>query len=130
MLKVLIIDDDEIVLLVERKMLERCGIAKESLSFSAGKPALQFLKDDTQFENILILLDINMPVMNGWEFLANLEEQNLSKNIFVIMVTSSIDHYDKEKAEKFNRVISFIEKPITAENCGKIKSLKEIADFF
>lgn len=130
MLKVLIIDDDEIVLLVERKMLERCGIASNSISFSAGKPALEYLYSNSISQNFLILLDINMPGMNGWEFLEALEEQQLSENIYVIMVTSSIDRYDKEKARKFKSVIGFIEKPITSENCSKIKSLPEISGFF
>lgn|SRR5690606_3181866 len=130
MLKVLIIDDDDIVLLVERKMLQRCLISTEPLSFKGGKQALEYLKETNDNEDVLILLDINMPQMNGWEFLQHLEELQNESKIYVIMVTSSIDRYDKEVAQKFSKVIGFIEKPITAENCEKIKTIREMVNYF
>lgn len=130
MLKVLIIDDDDIVLLVERKMLQRCLISTEPLSFKGGKQALEYLKETNDNEDVLILLDINMPQMNGWEFLQHLEELQNESKIYVIMVTSSIDRYDKEVAQKFSKVIGFIEKPITAENCEKIKIIREMVNYF
>lgn len=130
MLKVLIIDDDDIVLLVERKMLQRCSISAQPISFKGGKPALDYLKGLDDNADVLILLDINMPQMNGWEFLIQLDELQKKNKIFVIMVTSSIDKYDKEVAQKFSRVIGFIEKPITAENCAKIKTIREMVNYF
>ena len=68
--------------------------------------------------------------MNGWQFLNKMEELGRDKNIFVIMVTSSIDRYDKEIAENYKSVIGFIEKPITTENCLQIKDLTQLAEFF
>lgn|SRR5690606_28502946 len=130
MLKVLIIDDDDIVLLVERKMLQRCSISADPISFKGGKPALDYLKEINEIEDVLILLDINMPQMNGWEFLTQLEQLDKKNKIFVIMVTSSIDRYDKEVAQKYERVIGFIEKPITAENCKNLKNIKKISGYF
>lgn len=130
MLKVLIIDDDDIVLLVESKIMQRCGISKAPLTYNSGKLALEYLKYEDQTQNFLILLDINMPGMSGWDVLENLEQLKLSKTFFVIMVTSSIDRYDKEIAVKYKDVISFIEKPITMRNCEEIKSLPEIKHFF
>lgn len=130
MLKVLIIDDDDIVLLVESKIMQRCGISKAPLTFNSGKLALEYLKQEDQAQNFIILLDINMPGMSGWDVLEKLEQLNLAKNFFVIMVTSSIDRYDKEIAVKYKNVISFIEKPITTRNCDEIKSLPAIKHFF
>ena len=130
MLNVLIIDDDDIVLLVERKMLQRCLVSAQPLSFKGGKPALEYLTGLNELEDVLILLDINMPEMNGWEFLAHLEMLDKKNKIFVIMVTSSVDRYDKEVAQKYSRVIGFIEKPITAENCEKIKLIEEVSAYF
>ncbi len=130
MLKVLIIDDDDIVLLVERKMLQRCEISAEPISFKGGKPALKYLSEIKEGEEVLILLDINMPEMNGWEFLSQLEVRDIKNRIFVIMVTSSVDRYDKEVAQKYPRVIGFIEKPITADNCAKIKLIEEVSNYF
>lgn len=130
MLKVLIIDDDDIVLLVERKMLQRCKISAQPLSFKGGQPALEYLGGAPINEEILILLDINMPEMSGWEFLSRLEKLDKKNKIFVIMVTSSVDRYDKEIAQKYSRVVGFIEKPITADNCEKIKLIEEISGYF
>ncbi len=130
MLKVLIIDDDDIVLLVERKILQRCGIATDPLSFKCGKSALDYIALDKNHQEFLILLDINMPEMNGWDFLLKLEELHLPNTYHVIMVTSSIDRYDKEIAVKYKNVISFIEKPITSSNCEEIRSLPEITSYF
>ncbi len=129
MLQVIVVDDDEIVLLVQKKILQRCSIASNPLSFKEGRLALDYLTQ-TEDKNILILLDINMPAMNGWEFLKNLESITLDKNIFVIMVTSSIDNYDKKLAKKYHKVIGFIEKPITNDNCQNIQNLKELSPFF
>ena len=130
MLKVLIIDDDDIVLLVERKMLQRCKISSQPISFKGGKPALEYLAKVNEDEDVLILLDINMPEMNGWEFLSQLESLDKTNQIFVIMVTSSVDRYDKEVALEYTRVIGFIEKPITAENCEKIKLIEKVSGYF
>lgn len=130
MLKVLIIDDDDIVLLVESKIVQRCGIEKVPLTFRSGKSALEYLETDDKTKNYIILLDINMPEMNGWQFLEKLEGLELQKKFFVIMVTSSIDRYDKEIAVKYQNVISFIEKPITSRNCEEIKTLPAIKQFF
>lgn len=130
MLKVLIIDDDAIVLFVQEKMLNRCGFSDKLYSFKEAPNALKFLQDQSTEEEFLILLDINMPKMNGWEFLDALEEYITSENIQVIMVSSSIDQYDKQKAENYQNVIGFIEKPITAENCKKIKSFPKLKKYF
>lgn len=130
MLKVLIIDDDDIVLLVERKMLQRCNLSAQPISFKGGKPALEYISGIDDEEDVLILLDINMPEMNGWEFLSQLEVLDKKNKIFVIMVTSSVDRYDKELAQKYSRVIGFIEKPITVDNCEKIKLIEEVSSYF
>lgn len=132
MLKVLIIDDDEIVLLVESKILQRCGIAKAPLTFSSGPQALEYLQHEKEndTENFIILLDINMPGMSGWEVLEKFEQLKMTNNYFVIMVTSSIDIYDKEIALKYKNVIAFVEKPITTLNCNDIKSLPAIKHLF
>ena len=130
MLKILIIDDDESVLLVERKILQRCGFDQEIFTFKSSEAALKFLKEEDGDQKFLIMLDINMPVMNGWQFLNKMEELGRAENIFVIMVTSSIDRYDKEIAENYKSVIGFIEKPITTGNCLQIKDLTQLAEFF
>lgn len=130
MLKVIIIDDDDIMVFLQRKLFQRCGLAKNPISFKIASAAIEFLKNEDSNLHFLILLDINMPGMNGWEFLEILKEMKISENVYVIMVTSSIDFYDKEKAKTYPNVIDFMEKPISEENCNRIKEYLLLKEFF
>ncbi|MCJ7756621.1 MAG: response regulator [Gillisia sp.] len=130
MLKVIIIDDDDIMVFLQRKLFHRCGMAKDPLTFKAAPAAIEFLKNEDINQHFLILLDINMPGMNGWQFLDILKEIKISKNVFVIMVTSSIDGYDKEKAGIYSNVIDFMEKPVSIEDCNRIKEYVLLKEFF
>ena len=129
MLQVIVVDDDEIVLLVQKKMLQRCSITSHPISFKNGQEALETIKRNNG-KNFLILLDINMPVMNGWEFLEKLESLNLKTKVYVIMVTSTIVDDDKIKADNFEMVLGFIEKPITNDKCKQIQAFAELEPFF
>ena len=129
MLKVLIIDDDSIVLFIQEKMLKKYGITDAPCSFKDARKAIAFLETQKSEDVFLILLDINMPGMNGWDFLEKIRSMEISEKVFVFMVTSSIDSYDKEKAKNYPNVVSFIEKPISADNCIKIKEHPELKQF-
>ncbi|WBL21194.1 response regulator [Zunongwangia sp. HRR-M8] len=134
MLEVILVDDDDIVLMMQKKMVLRCGIASKPLAFKSAKEALEYLnhpKTIKDFEKrYLILLDINMPEMNGWEFLDELKKHRLYGNMNVIMVTSSIDQKDRLKAKNYQRVIDYIEKPVTIKHCKTLKQLEPINSFF
>ncbi|WP_010228279.1 response regulator [Gillisia marina] len=130
MLKVLIIDDDDIVTLVQGKLLQNCSVTKEPLKFKRASEAVEYLNSASGEHHYLLLLDINMPMMNGWQFLEEIEKMSVKNNISVFMVTSSIDYNDKEKAKKYPRVINFIEKPITAKNCTQLKELPILKPYF
>lgn len=128
MLKVLIIDDDDIVIFIQKKMIMNHGISKEPISFKKAGNALSFLKElEEPDEDFLILLDINMPEMDGWQFLEEIEKCPHKDQLHVVMVTSSIDTKDKQKAAKFAMVRDFVEKPISSQDCERIKSLPEIS---
>lgn len=130
MLKVLIIDDDAIVLFIQEKMLKKCEVSSNPFSFKDARKAIKFLQLQEPEHHFLILLDINMPLMNGWEFLESIKSLDINSRIKVLMVTSSIDGYDKKKASIYENVIGFIEKPISTENCLKIKEIPELQMFF
>jgi len=130
MLKVIIVDDDDIMVFLQRKLFQRSNLAKDPISFKAATAAIEFLKNEEINQHFLILLDINMPGMNGWQFLDILKELKISNNVFVIMVTSSIDGYDKEKAGTYSNVIDFMEKPVSMENCNRIKEYVLLKEFF
>jgi CheY-like chemotaxis protein len=130
MLKVIIIDDDDIMVFLQRKLFHKSGLAKDPITFKAATAAIEFLKNEEINQHFLILLDINMPGMNGWQFLDILKKMEISKNVYVVMVTSSIDGYDKEKAGTYSNVIDFMEKPISMENCNRIKEYVLLKEFF
>lgn len=133
MLEVLIVDDDQIVIFIQKKMISNNKIAPNPISFSKAEDALSYIVEDQKCpkeKEFLILLDINMPNMNGWDFLKCLESHEQKSKYHVIMVTSSIDTKDKEKADNFSTVRYFIEKPISGLDCEKIKEISEISHFF
>lgn len=130
MLKVLIIDDDDIVTLVQGKLLQNCGITKDPIKFKRASEAVAYLETASGEHHYLLLLDINMPMMDGWQFLEEIENMKVKDNIFIYMVTSSIDYNDKEMAKNYPKIINFIEKPITAKNCEQLKELPILKPFF
>ncbi|MGY5846919.1 response regulator [Salegentibacter sp. HM20] len=128
MLEVLIIDDDQVVVFIQKKMVSHAGLSSNPKSFFEAEAALCYLQkrateNDTHF---LIMLDINMPKMNGWEFLEKLQKSAVSDRALVVMVTSSVDARDRQRAQEYKNVIDFIEKPITAKSCERLAKLPGI----
>lgn len=128
-LRVLIIDDDEIILLLQNKFLQRCGFSSEIFTFKGGQKALEYLKNDKDKVATLILLDINMPKMTGWQFLDSLGNLNVPQETYVIMVSSSTENLEIEIRENYDRVIGFIEKPVSLKNCEEIKRMPQLKKY-
>lgn len=130
-LKVLVVDDDEVVIFLHKMMVEDSGLSPEPISFKDGKAAIEYLNEQyKEGDFYLILLDINMPVMNGWEFLDAIQTMPFSNLTSVVMVTSSIDSIDRDKAKQYTQVIDYIEKPLNLDTCNRIKCLPQIAGLF
>ena len=121
--KILLIDDDSILNFVHRKMLNNLFPSIPIIVKENGWLALQYINSN-QDCSYLVLLDINMPVMNGWKFL-DAVDNNINGNKFQIhILTSSIDKSDMEKADQYEQVRSYIQKPL------KIEKVKEIFSSF
>lgn len=121
---ILIIDDDPIICLIHRRFTQKNHLAAEPLVFSNGLAALNYLFNFYHHENdYLILLDINMPVMNGWEFLQEINKQYSVKNLNVFIVSSSIQASDRNKARTLNYVVDFLEKPMKPADIAKINKV-------
>lgn len=119
---VVVVDDDEIILFLHSKIIQVVGLHKSPKTFNSALKALDFfdsLSDDAT--PILLFLDINMPVMDGWGLLDVIHQEDFDKRIHVVMVTSSVDQADKEKAALYDKVIDFVEKPFSKANLEKLK---------
>ena len=124
----LIVEDDEVFILLNKRMVVKSGLCVEPLSFHDGKEALDYLDGPLDDEDCyLILLDINMPIMNGWEFLDSIQTITISNLISVIMVTSSIESIDQDRARRYPQVVDYFEKPLRIENFNRIMLLPKIA---
>jgi CheY-like chemotaxis protein len=126
---VLLIDDDEPTNFMSNLILEEVNCASHIKIMQSGKNALEYLSKSTTKHNDqpypeLIFLDINMPAMNGWEFLDEYNElsKQVPKKPIIIMLTTSINPDDKLKAKKIGLVDGFENKPLTS---NMIESLIE-----
>ena len=122
-----IIDDDSIYINLITKILELKKISKSVLVFKNGKEALDYFKllldhgDANQIPGI-ILLDLNMPVMDGWEFLDQFAAINeeLPERIDLYVVSSSINLRDIDRAKSIDIVSDYITKPLNLDDFDKI----------
>lgn len=121
-----IIDDDQLSIKLMSMLILRNEFCEKINSFLNPETALAELTENC--DNIanlpdMILLDLNMPILDGWQFLDEFIHLPLQKEIPIFIVTSSIDPADKEMAKKYAMVKSYIVKPINAE---KLKAIKNI----
>ena len=115
---VLLIEDNETTNYIHKIVLKNVGIEKVDEALN-GLEAFKYLERECPD---IIFLDINMPVMDGWEFLKERETKALCNNAKIAMLTSSTHPEDKKQAENYASVIAYIEKPLTSE---KIQDLRQ-----
>ena len=118
--KVCIIDDDKLYVSLITIMIEKNSFAKDLLIFENGRDALDYfstaIDDPNEVLPNVILLDLNMPVMNGWEFLEQMEpfaKKMLERRIKLNIVSSTINPTEVHRAERHKIVHNFITKPVS-----------------
>jgi CheY-like chemotaxis protein len=124
--RILLIDDDDTSNYISEKLIKRLNIGCNTFSLKNGQEAMNFLEEhyapatgSSEEQTDLIFLDINMPVMDGLEFLEEFyNNKKLKKEyldaISIYMLTSSDSPLDKEKISKYN-VKGYISKPMTED---------------
>jgi CheY-like chemotaxis protein len=112
---IFLVDDDPINNLINRRLLTKTGICDKILEFLSAQDALNQIKLLKKEDTLLIFLDINMPVLNGWEFLEAYNELFSDRNDKIVILSSSIDFQDRQKAMEYPIVTGFIEKPLSLE---------------
>lgn len=127
--QIILVDDDPIILKLQVRVLtKKLGVSPKH--FLNGIGALDYLKNVyDEKSRFIILLDINMPEMSGWDVLDEIQKLPSHGNVKVALVTSSVDAYDKRKAAKYHSVVDFIEKPFRPDSINELKENPDLAAF-
>jgi CheY-like chemotaxis protein len=114
-----VIDDDDIYTFTIKRIIAKAEVAEKTIFFHNGRVAIDFFHDGLEAIASLpdlILLDLNMPVLDGWQFLDEFIKlvPRIGKKILIYIVSSSIDEDDFKRAKKMELVSDFIVKPLNA----------------
>ena len=122
---ILIIDDDPMSSFMLKRLAELGELADIITILNSGRSALEYIKERKTSSNLLpdvIFLDIYMPVVNGWDFLAAFREfkNELTKSIDIIIVSSSEHPRDIDQAKTFEEVKAYAVKPVSLERLKEL----------
>ncbi len=123
---ILLVDDDEVYLFVTKKILS--NLSKDILinTFTDGEKAIEYITlciQETVELPEIILLDINMPFMDGWGFLSEFKKMKPKlpdQNVNIFLVTSSNDPNDLKRAQEFEELTGYVVKPVFENKLAEI----------
>ncbi|MDF9799737.1 CheY-like chemotaxis protein [Catalinimonas alkaloidigena] len=124
-MKVLMIDDNELDLLISRKLISKQVNSLEFTEYNNATEALQHLAGQEENDFDIILLDLNMPEMNGWDFLEEYRKLPVHKaNVYIL--TSSLDTRDKLRSKEYEAVKGYFDKPLKSNYIAEIVAFHQI----
>jgi len=118
-----IIDDDPIFVYGTKRLMQLTQFCDKFLVFHNGQDAIDYLRPailNNEKKPEIILLDLNMPVMDGWQFLDELIQVPTHVVITIYIVSSSIDPADRNRAKLYQNVTNYLIKPMTAQRLKEI----------
>lgn len=122
----IVIDDSKLDCFIAEKVIKNTGKCESVQSFLQAREALEFIKQDKAekpYPNI-ILVDIQMPVMNGFQFVEEFEKlpADITKKYKIYVISSSINDIDLGRVHNYESVVQFLNKPITSNNLSLLLS--------
>jgi CheY-like chemotaxis protein len=120
-----LIEDDTFQVFLLEKMIELTGIPTTTIVFKNGKEAFENLKEryhDGKLIPDVVFLDINMPIWDGWEFLAEMKKHQIPIGKELFILTSSLSLDDQQKANSYNLSNRYLSKPLTKDKLKEILS--------
>ncbi|MDP5092477.1 MAG: response regulator [Polaribacter sp.] len=122
-----LVDDDAINNMLSEILIEDEFPGTKIISFVDPEEAIEFFSTTIPKEEnhkLFLFLDVNMPLMTGWDFLERLEQNKveITDSFYIYMLSSSVNHDDVDKSTKNPNIISFIEKPLNFEFLSQLST--------
>ena len=112
----LLVDDSDVDLFIQKRFIEIAGFAKTIKACNSPSQAIRYLQENEIIPEI-IFLDLNMPDMDGFAFMDKFLQlpRKIHELVKVVVLTSSSNHSDKKRAEKYSSITNFLSKPLSLE---------------
>ncbi len=128
---VFIVDDDVLLGKIQKALLESVWPLNEPIVCYDGRSALARMDREAALgKQLLVLLDINMPEMCGWDVLDALGDKSYREQVWVVLNTSSEDLRDELRSRSYVQVIGFNKKPLTADALRQLMVKEPLAVYF
>ena len=121
----MMVDDEEVDQMICERIIRRYGLVEKIVCFSDAQDALEFLQGQEQGAVDVVFLDINMPKMSGFEFLEKATESMGPHftRLCAIMLTTTLNPNDQARAEKYEAVRLFSDKPLKVEHIENVAAI-------
>lgn len=120
----IVIDDSKLDCFIAEKIIQNTGRSESVKTFMTASEALDYIKSTSpSVQKTMLLVDIQMPVMNGFEFLEAFENavpSDMQNNFVINLLSSSINESDMIRAKGYKSVANFLNKPLTKVSLDKI----------
>ena len=121
---ILLVDDDAISNYITEELIRERALCNSIITVTDGRQALSFLQEALErkpalAQQLLVLLDLNMPVMDGFEFMEALQAAQLHQNLAIVVLTSSDNYKDISQAEKYG-FAAYLQKPLSIDEVSAV----------